>query len=131
MPGKNRTHVSAVLIGGIVVIFIFDRLARQVALSLGSAFVTRTFVGVELPAVFVIGISAGICAVLYAWSVRASMWPRIAVFCVLLGAASNVFDRIFYGGVIDWIPVGGIVVNGADVLIASGAIGAAFFVLRA
>lgn len=44
-----------------------------------------------------------------------------ALLCVLLGGASNVFDRFAYGGVIDYVNIFGLAtINLADILIFAG-----------
>lgn len=48
---------------------------------------------------------------------------RAASWFVLLGALSNLLDRSFYGGVVDYLPLPwGAVVNLADILIVAGVI---------
>lgn len=55
------------------------------------------------------------------WNNRA-MWFRIALLLVLLGALSNLYDRIVYGYVVDWAYLGPWwpIFNLADVMIAAG-----------
>jgi lipoprotein signal peptidase len=56
-----------------------------------------------------------------AWQVSAGRCPGWLAAIPLAAAASNVIDRLLHGAVIDWIPVGGYVVNLADIAIVVGA----------
>lgn len=46
---------------------------------------------------------------------------------VLVGGFSNVIDRIAYGGVIDYLPIGNIVLNLADISIWTGCVMILFY----
>lgn len=68
--------------------------------------------------VIVIGIMLGIAiALVRAW--RTGLFVRCSLFlCLFLGAASNLYDRLLYGAVIDYVRVGTGFFNIADVMIA-------------
>lgn len=52
-----------------------------------------------------------------------SVYERMILFCVVVAGTSNVFDRIRWGGVVDYIHIGNIsVINGADIVITVGVI---------
>ncbi len=74
---------------------------------------------------FVITFLAGAWAVfLFTCTVQRRSSGFFAAFVLFLfGAASNLFDRLRYGGVIDWIAIPGFTVfNIADILILSSAL---------
>ena len=55
------------------------------------------------------------------WELGIGNFLRHPLFPILLGGASNVFDRFAYGGVIDIIHIGGLAtINLADILIGLG-----------
>jgi lipoprotein signal peptidase len=64
------------------------------------------------------------------WFVLVFLWIKnkqtrwaIVLFGILIAAASNVWDRIFYGGVVDYLPFFGIsIMNISDIVISLGAI---------
>lgn len=111
-----------------VLLVIGDRIMKSLALShLGEGvFVTKKYAGI-----FVIGDVIGtslillscVLVVLHAYYWRKQGKDLLCHTAILLGAASNVFDRITYGGVIDWFGIDRFAfMNGADLLIIGGVV---------
>lgn len=91
--------------------------------------------GSEASRWFLIGLAVVICIGVVIW-IRRSIQPRLALICAGLlvgGALANVFDRLLYGYVLDFLNMSccGInnpfVFNIADIFIFAGAIGLVFF----
>ncbi|MBI4268501.1 signal peptidase II [Candidatus Uhrbacteria bacterium] len=107
---------------------VLDRIVKQLALSgiVEGVFVTREFFGlVSFPPVAGIAIALAACAA-FALHLAMNRSRQVAVYdaAILFGAMSNLFDRIAYGGVVDWLPLANLtVLNGSDMLIVGGAMG--------
>lgn len=65
-----------------------------------------------------------VAAVAFRWWHHGQRGPVLGLLFVLLGAASNLYDRLVYGYVIDWAYVGPWwpVMNLADVVVAFGVV---------
>jgi lipoprotein signal peptidase len=78
--------------------------------------------GIPLPGVVSILISLGLIAYFArSYATARTHGLKIAALCILLGAASNLFDRVAHGFVIDYLLLfGDSAINLADILILSG-----------
>lgn len=125
--------MRALVIAGIALVFLLDRWIKYAALSHSweGVLITRTFGGIALPMFVGIAVAIVVSATLLFWSMRRLPRERIAVLAILSGAASNLFDRLMFGGVVDWFVIGEVFAfNGADALIAAGALALLFFFIR-
>lgn len=121
---------SALLIGCVLCISVIDRILKAYALSHigeGVFVMTEKFVGI-VSLNGTIGITAAlfacVCVAVHAYVRIVARKNTVFHFLILAGAFSNVFDRVAYGAVIDWLAIGNFtVLNGADLLIMSGIIG--------
>lgn len=81
--------------------------------------------GIPLPGMaIIIVLAVVVCIFIVLWIRTRSGYQRLAIGLILVGAASNLFDRIEYGFVIDWADFGRCwpIFNLADVMIVTGLI---------
>lgn len=105
----------------------FDAVVFQWHYSLN----TRLALGLPggLPAAWwgAVGLLVAGGALWYAWQNRhANPSTTIAAAALALGAASNGYDRVIYGGVVDYLVLpwlNGLTINLADILITVGCVG--------
>lgn len=131
---------AALFLGEIILIVVFavDRVLKAIVegqsasassrlISFGAVQNTGAVFGVPVSNTVAIGIMIGVM-IIVVWLVayalrRAARVAVLAASAVLLGALSNIVDRILTGGVIDYITIRSLsVTNIADVLIVVGAI---------
>ena len=117
---RTRKSIGAL---GIILVAALDRIIKQLALSTfpESVSFTREYAGVlslsEAAGFSLIALAlAAVC--IHAYVERAQ--PLQYHVAILLGAVSNIADRLIYGGVVDWIPTPLMTLNGSDVLIMIG-----------
>lgn len=116
-----NTKIFLILISASV--FVVDMVIKNSVMSSffsqSGVFINKNFAwGIPIDnSIIIIAMSAIILFLLF-FSIK----RRNAVFSFLIaGAVSNLIDRIFYGGVIDYIDLPfGVVINLADVLVVSG-----------
>lgn len=116
-------NASLTLLGVILASCGIDRISKFFALSVfdgQGVFFYSGFAG--LPTWVVIGIYIGIVfGTYFLINKRPSFLSAVASGLILGGGASNIYDRIVYGHVIDWISVGNVFVcNLADAMIVIG-----------
>ncbi|MBI5254206.1 signal peptidase II [Candidatus Falkowbacteria bacterium] len=112
----------AALLSGLIVLFAVDIIAKQIALRhLGSQgfFIAfgkfnfgflpvindRIAFNIPLPTIVILIVLFVVIAGLVVCLVKCPKRFRIFLWLILLGAASNFGDRIFFGGVVDFISV--------------------------
>lgn len=110
------------------VFFAFDRVSKWLALQNGSIvfFNTKFAFLSDIPSsvgMFLIIVFLLLFAVWCWLELRKGIFPFYQGL-VLVGALSNFCDRVFFGAVIDWIPLGQIsIFNVADIGIGIGCLG--------
>ena len=85
---------------------------------------TEAALSVPIGSLYLTVFLVGVWVILVFWWIKnkQARWA-IVLFGILLAAASNVWDRIFYGGVVDYLPFFGIsIMNISDIVISLGAI---------
>ncbi len=104
--------------------FAIDRIVKYFALNIpaffGGVFVNENFAwGIPISNNTVLVFMSFAIASLAVLSIKSK---NLAFLILIMGALSNLIDRIFYGGVIDYIhvPFGGII-NLADIMVFLGA----------
>lgn len=107
-----------------VVLFLVDRVLKR--LSVGATINTGLVgsVPVGSTAALAITITALVVFLWYAIGrTTRTMRGRTATLLVVVGALSNIFDRLTVGGVIDYWPILGLTtINLADMMIVGGAL---------
>lgn len=109
-----------------LLVFLLDRIfkfaATRTPSGLFGVFVNKNFVfglGLNNAASFIVALFFLLVFLGYAFKKN----KQTAAWFVLLGAISNLTDRIYYGGVLDYLPIGwGGAINLADIMIFSGVI---------
>ncbi len=135
VASTQRTIVCLVVVG---IVLVADRVCKLIALEVWSQRPVRLLPEVELTFLLNRGIAFGLPAlpvlqgaiitalvVLFVAGVRAIRRhnTRVATgaLVILMGAASNMADRMLYGGVVDYLHIAlPSVINLADVLIVLG-----------
>lgn len=139
---NNQVRLALIAIGGFL--FLADRL--------GKFFSTDIFVQPILPARFfgwypsanhgiafsipiplLLTILLSLCfiAVLFWLMWREDSWPKkLCLYFILVGASSNLFDRLYFGHTLDYILFFTAIINLADVLIVGGVAGYLYFHLQ-
>lgn len=115
---KNKYYILIAIFG-----FALDRIAKYFFLQTPrlseSVFINSNFAwGLGLPNNITIGLMIPVLAALLFFIFKHN---HLIIWIIIAGALSNLIDRIFYGGVIDYIhtPFGGII-NLADIMILAG-----------
>jgi signal peptidase II len=120
-------------------LFALDRVSKYVFMyadetksHLFSSLITLTkhwnyglIANLAVPAPLIIGTSClAILGILLLWRREARkqhLSALLALACILAGAAGNLWDRLTWGGVFDWLLLGGrSVINLADITIFAG-----------
>ncbi len=138
MEGKFFRIIAQAAVG--IGVFILDRVLKNFALSHdGSVYFfsekiplyferfENPFLALSIPVPLVFGLPLMLAALFFlavfalrsVAARRVFEWPYF--LCVMLGAASNIFDRVAYGFVVDYIHIWILpVFNLADILIFAG-----------
>lgn len=108
-------------------VLLLDLIAKEFFFNPGSGRLTSEMMGVfAVNREWALAISASITAAFGWWAYHVLKSGRSALYVVLVfsGALGNLFDRIMFGGVRDWIPLFSFsMINIADVAIAIGIAG--------
>ena len=130
---KNKIRPVLLSLGGFL--FILDRLFKYLSTRgwAGSRLLNRFFgwlpsknhgiaFGLPVPGGLIIALSM-IFIILLVWFCRKqnNAFVLTGIFLILIGAFSNLFDRIFFGYTLDYFLVLTSVFNLADVLVVLGA----------
>lgn len=101
-----------------ILFFILDRIFKLISLDSGFPVINRGMAFGLFPDHSSILFGAGLSLLIYACSAKLGQ----GVLLILFGGLSNLLDRIFYKGVVDYIRLGYIfpAFNLADVLIIAG-----------
>ena len=130
---KNSIRPVLLSLGGFL--FILDRLFKYLSTHdwSGSRLLNSFFgwlpslnhgiaFGLPVPGAFIILLSLFFIALLIWFYIRhADVFVRAGIILILLGAFSNLFDRIFFGHTLDYFLVLTSIFNLADVLVVAGA----------
>lgn len=139
---KTSTKKKITDIAGLVTLAIFflaDRIFKQLSLDtpdfsiipgwLDFHFFANRNIAFSLPlsgkwlSAFIIVIILGLSLYLFVSWQKLNRWERIGFISIVSGALSNLFDRLVYGFVIDYLDLKWFAIfNLADVLIVIGAI---------
>lgn len=130
----NNTRLALIFVGGFL--FFADRILKTLSTSLsGNDWLLCRFFGwvpstntgiafgIQLPQILVISLSILFIILLLEYFRRTDdNFLRFGIFFILLGAISNLFDRIIYGKTFDYFLLYTSLFNLADVLIIIGAV---------
>jgi lipoprotein signal peptidase len=132
----TTTRMSLLALGAAVLLCALDRLAKALALMLGErgdgtlrfSLFRNDGIAFSIPVpdaafwpVAGVALLLIVTLVVRAWRSGSPSLPWLAL--ILLGAASNAYDRIAYGATIDYLIVHRSAVNIADGMIIAGIIG--------
>ncbi len=138
---KLLSSIAAIAIVAIVVIDRFLKLVAYQGLVMNNVgnglFVPTTnegiAFGITIAPLIIIMVSAiiivGLLIVLAHLVIKQSWLPAASILAILLGASSNLWDRVQYGFVIDYLSLPLTHINLADVLITAGGVGLAYQLL--
>ncbi len=132
---------QTLLLMGAIAVFALDRIAKYLSLTMWSARPVTPLPGIHLTFLLNPGIALSIplhgfftlavvllllCGLLV-WVVRTfrsgQFLRTVFLLVILLGAASNLLDRLLYGGVVDYLQIVlPTVINLADVMVVAGII---------
>jgi len=129
----NINRLTILIVGGFL--FIVDRIFKTLSISIwpGEHLAGR-FIGwspsvntgiafglpVPAPAVITLSVIFIICLAVFFWRTK-NIYFRYGIFFLLLGAFSNLFDRLYYGETVDYFFFFITLFNLADILIIAGA----------
>lgn len=115
MRARDRTmkprSAERILLIALLLTFGFDQLSKDAARILGFEMVFNTGVSLStfqhIPSEVIVVVTLAVLCVL--WYVYAQLWKEKPVLSgIFFGAGlSNIFDRVWYGAVRDWLPVPG------------------------
>ncbi|GHW02964.1 lipoprotein signal peptidase [candidate division SR1 bacterium] len=121
----------ALFVGVLIMLVVLDQVSKWIFYSqeLGSELIfleplfnTGISRGISMPSVISMIIAIG-CSLLFCFLLRKRYLTRSEVCFLLAGTIGNLIDRVFLGGVRDFIAIGGFpVFNFADVFLTIGVI---------
>lgn len=121
---KAKKIIPAVLFFGLLV--FIDQSAKRIIRSKGGFYICNSDIswGIQIPQyLFVIFWLLVIASLIILWTKKRSEINALFILLIFSGAISNIFDRIIFGCVIDFIKISIFpVFNPADIFITVGAI---------
>jgi len=87
----------------VALIFCLDRLSKFITKGVGEGVLNSSFLGVNSTVVLLVVL---VCLpFFFFWLYKKDEYFTLGKDMLLVGALSNVFDRLMFGGVWDWLPM--------------------------